>query len=424
MTSDGPFAGLCVVELGQFVAVPACAQYLADGGARVIKVEPVAGDPYRSISNCLVPGESRHFLTTNRGKQSVAIDFQQPAGRTLLEQLVARADVVLTNLSPGALERHRLRWEDVAPLNPRLIYGVVAAWGFRGQAAGRPGMDAVAQAATGLMWALGSFDAAGIPRHSEVPVADYAASMLLLSGVASALLARERDPARRGQKVEVSLVGAALSLQNSWFSDVRRFDGWRTAFVQHDLDELRRRGAHPDEIERVRAERRPDPLVRSGYRVFRTKDGYLSIGAASPPARARLLHALGLEELVDQADTPESTARVEAAVRGFATDELLEVLEPAGVPVSPVRHPEELVLDEQLVDEGIVAEFDHDVLGPYRAIVTPIGLSRTPFAPDGPAPTFGSSTRRVLRELGRTDEEIDVLIRDGVVAEQLPGSAT
>ncbi|MFV0309558.1 MAG: CaiB/BaiF CoA transferase family protein, partial [Desertimonas sp.] len=414
----GPFDGIEVIEIGQFVAVPACGQHLADGGARVIKVEPVTGDPYRSISNTIAPGESRHFITTNRGKQSVALDFTTPAGREIIEALVARADVVLTNLSPSALRRHHLRDEDLRPLNPALVYGVVAGWGFDGPDAQRPAMDAVAQAASGLMWALGAFDADGIPRHSEVPVADYTASTMLLAGVTTALLARQRDPEGRGQKVEVSLLGAALSLQNSWFSAIERFDAWRDGFVDTELPEMRRRGAHPDEIEQRRARRRPDPLVRGGYRVLRTSDGYLSVGAASAPGRARLIEALGLVHL-DGVDDDEGTLRqIDDAARRHTTEALRARLDAAGVGVSAVRHPEELVADERLYEQGLVADFDHQVLGRYRSLVSPIGLSRDRFVARQPAPLFGASTREVLRELGRDDTAIDELVAAGAVADR------
>jgi crotonobetainyl-CoA:carnitine CoA-transferase CaiB-like acyl-CoA transferase len=419
MGDAGPYGGLLVVDLGQFVVVPVCAQHLADGGARVVKVEPVSGDAYRQAFP-VAPGESRFYLAKNRGKESIALDLGSAAGREVVERLVARADVVLTNMSPGALERHRLRWEDLSALNPHVVYGVVSAFGHHGPEAARTGMDVVAQARSGLMWALGATDDDGVPLHSEVQAADYATSLLLLSGVSAALLARERDPQRRGQKVEVSLLGGAFALQGNALHHLYEHDAWREEFVERVLPELRARGAAPAEVEAARTALRPDVFLRAGYRVLRTADGYVAVGAGGRVARARFVTAIGLGELAGAEDSDETVAAIDAAVRALDTAALIERLDACDVPVSAVRHVEEMLFDPHVEAEGLLADLEHETAGRYRSLVAPIGLSATPFRPAPASPAFARDTRKVLSEVGYTDEEIDELIASGVAADHWP----
>src|SRR5437899_8122818 len=209
--SSRPFAGIEVVEFGQFIAVPFCAQLLPEGGARGSKIEALEVDPVRQLSP-LVPGETRHFLSRNRGKRSLPLDLRHPRAQEVIERLLARADVILTNFRPGLAEEFGLDWTSLAPRFPRLIVGSVSAFGRRGPDARLAGMDLVVQARTGLMAGLGKVQD-GLPASGDAPVADYMCAMTLAFGVASALLRRERTG--RGGQVDVALMMAALVLQNN-----------------------------------------------------------------------------------------------------------------------------------------------------------------------------------------------------------------
>ncbi len=152
--SRQPFEAISVIELGQFVAVPYAGQMLADGGAHVIKVEPPEGEPSRHLAP-LAPGESRHFLMRNRGKHSLPLDLKHADAREVLDALLARADVVLTNLRPGLTAELGLDYDHLAPRFPRLIVGNVSAFGARGPDANLAGTDMVVQARSGLMTTAG-----------------------------------------------------------------------------------------------------------------------------------------------------------------------------------------------------------------------------------------------------------------------------
>lgn len=404
---NGPFDGLTVVEFGQFVVVPFCGQLMADAGARVIKVEPPTGDNYRSWPAQLAPNETRQFIIKNRGKQSVSIDLGHPDSVRVLRALIESADVVLVNLSPSAVARRNLDYESVAKINPAVVYGAVTAYGQVGPEASLPGMDVVVQARSGLLTSLGA-ERDGVPLHSEVQVADYSAAMLLYGGIASALYVREKTGT--GQSVEVSLLGGALTVQNNSLGHVPGADAWREEFVNDRLPELRRAGATGALVESERRQLRPDPPSHtSHYRVFRAADGFIAIGAGSAGARRRLSSVVGLDEDVAAQDPAEFGRQLEAALLERTSKQWATALVEAGVPVAEVRHVDELMFDAHVAAEGLIADYDHPVVGRYRALGSPIRMSATPMTPGAPSPTFAHHTIEILKELGFADDEIATL---------------
>jgi crotonobetainyl-CoA:carnitine CoA-transferase CaiB-like acyl-CoA transferase len=404
--ADRPFEGLTVVEFGQFVVVPFASQFLADGGARVIKVEPPSGDTYRS-ADPIAPNESRSFITKNRGKESLVLRLGEPAARTVIERLVRTADVVLVNMRRQTVEKRGLTYDDIKALNPRVVYGSVTAFGKRGPEAEYAGMDVVAQARGGLMQALGS-ERDGIGFHSEVQVADYTAALLLLSGITTALFARERLGV--GQEVEVSLLGGALTVQNNVFGEFADHDGWRDVFLDEVLPRARAERWDASRLEQTRSRLRPDPRNTDFYRVFRTADGTLAIGAGSPDLVRLLIKALDVDP---DAPRDRQAAGVEGALAALPSAEAMSLMHSVGIPVSHVLHVEELLRDAHVEAEGLVQDLEHPTAGPYRALGNPIRLSETPFAPTRSSPAFGEHTLQILSELGFSPVEIGSLIDAG-----------
>lgn len=410
---SGPFSGVTVVEFGQFVVVPFCGQLMADGGARVIKVEPPTGDTYRSWHDQLAPGESRQFLIKNRGKESVAVDLSHGRAQEVVRALVEEADVVLVNLSPAAVARRGLDYESLAATNPRLVYGAVSAYGQVGPEAPLPGMDVVVQARSGLLSSLGA-ERDGIPHHSEVQVADYATAMLLFGGISSALYARERTG--QGQRVDVSLLGGALAVQNNSLGHVHDRDEWRHSFVEEHLPKLRARQADGSEVEVERRALRPDPPTHTAhYRVFRTADGFVALGAGSAQARRRLCETLGLDHELATSDPDAFGEQLELVLRRRSSDAWVATLREAEVPVAKVHHVDELLFDAHALEEGLVADYDHPVVGRYRGLGIPIRMSATPLRADRPSPAFAAHTVPVLDQLGMGPDVIDSLLAAGAV---------
>lgn len=394
----GPFAGLTVVEFGQFVVVPFSAQLMADAGARVIKVEPPTGDSYRTAQP-IAPMESRQFMIKNRGKESIAVDLGHPDAEQVVHGLLRAADVVLVNLSPAAVLRRGLDYDSVACINPRVVYGAATAFGQVGPEAPLPGMDIVVQARSGAMSSLGA-ERDGLPFHSEVQVADYSAAVMLFGAVAAALYHRERTG--EGQRVDVSLLGAALAVQNNSLAHVYDTDHWRHEFVEQHLPALRKEGAGHARIEQVRRRLRPDhPAHSAHYRVFRTSDGAVALGAGSPHSRRRLIEITGVDGTLADTDPDTFGEQLAGVLAGRSTQDWVDLLRGGDVPVSAVRHVDELFFDEHVEAEGLVADYTHPVVGRYRGLGVPFRMSATPL--DGrrrPSPTFADSTDLILAELG------------------------
>jgi crotonobetainyl-CoA:carnitine CoA-transferase CaiB-like acyl-CoA transferase len=420
-----PFAGTTVVELGQFVAVPYAGQLLADGGAHVIKVEPPEGEPSRHLAP-LASGESRHFLMRNRGKHVLPLDLKHPHAREILDRLLARADVLLTNLRPGLTAELGLDGEQLAPRFPRLIVGNVTAFGPRGPEAGLAGMDMVVQARSGLM-ATGGRMKDDLPTTGDSPFADYMAAVLLAFGVASALF--QRAQAGHGSRVDVSLLMAALVLQNNLLVRVDAADGPGHAEFLAWLAAARRDGVpYAEQAERM-PRSRPPGLVLVYYRTYATRDAALAVACGSPGLRRRFIEALGLEDpALDGAVVgPEALARhyaelksrAEAAVAARTTAEWQSILGARGVPAGPVALPVEMLDAEQTAANDMIHRFTHPVLGPVSVLGSPLGQGRGGFAPAPPTQEFGTEVRAILSWAGFGADAVERLVAGGAVTPRL-----
>ncbi len=403
---SGPYAGLTVLEVGQFIVVPFCAQFLADGGARVIKVEPPSGDAYRS-SHPIAEMEGRQFIMKNRGKESVVLKLGDPDANAALRRLVEAADVVLVNMRADTVAKHGLTYEDVRAVNPGVIYGSVTAFGRNGPEAGLAGMDVVVQARSGLLYALGA-EKHDVPYHSEVQVADYSSALLLLSGISAALYHRERTG--EGQEVDISLLGGAITMQTNAFGNFHDHDDWRREFLDDVLPRAREEKWSSQELNDVRTEMRPDVRLTVCYRVFHTSDGAVALGAGSPTAQRRLWKLLDIDP---DAEGENLATRLEQEMLAESTQYWLKTLREALIPVAEVKHIDEIFDDEQARAEDLVRTYHHPVAGDYDALGVPIKLSATPFDPGVPAPGFGQHTREALRDVGYSDDELDALAAGG-----------
>src|SRR5450755_1892864 len=201
--------GLLVVDFTRVVAGPACTQTLADFGAEVIKIEnPDGGDDTRSYEHADLAGESAAFVSLNRNKRGIALDFTNPAALKVARELIAKADVVVENFSGGVMKKFGLDYASVAPTNPRLVYCSISAYGRQGPFAMRPGFDPITQAESGFMSLNGFPD--GQPVRTGSPIVDFATGMSACNAILLALIARDR--LGRGQHVEVALFDIAIAL--------------------------------------------------------------------------------------------------------------------------------------------------------------------------------------------------------------------
>ena len=418
MSAAQPFDGITVLEFGHFIAVPWAGQMFADGGAHVLKIEPLEGEPSRYIAP-LGGGESRHFFIRNRGKHALPLDLRRPEAREILDALLARADVILCNMRPGLAAEMGLEHEQLAPRFPRLIVGTVTAFGTKGPDAALAGMDYVVQARSGLM-VTGGRTKDGLPATGDSPIADYMAAALLAFGVASALFRRERTG--RGGRVDTSLLLAALALQNNLMVRVDALDGARHAEFGAWLAEARQGGVpFAEQVERMPRNR----VVASQalyVRTYATKDAALAIACGSPSLRRKFIAAVGHQDPALDGPVADSDAHyaalkaaVDATMASRTTAEWQAVLEARGIPASRVALPVEILDDPQPAANAMFQTFDHARFGPVTVLGPAVRLDESAFTPGPPTPPFGSEARAILEWTGFSEADLQRLLDSGVV---------
>jgi len=417
---NGPFAGLRILELGQYVAVPYCAELFAHGGAEVIKVEPISGDETRRNSE-IIPGEGRQYIIKSRGKKGVPLDLSTNGGQELARRIALSCDVLLSNMRPGAIEALGLGYEQLAADHPRLIFGEVSAFGRRGPDAARPGLDVIVQAASGLTLSGRAWDD-GVPVGSEAFLTDYMAGMTLAFGVTVAL--RERDRTGRGQKVSTSLLQASLALQTATANVVDAVDGWKREFVAARRQE-------GTSFESFLERRREMGSNRWFYSTYATRDGFIALGAPGI-LRGRLMKIIGIDDpSVSDPDfrMPDDPRPLldglkeaaKTAIAAFTTADLLARCAEAGVPAAPLSFLEEVVLGEQASENGFVESFDHPAVGPITMPTVPLMFSDTAYRSAHTSAAYGEHSLEVLAALGIEEAEIERLVAAGVVGTRETG---
>ena len=402
---SAPLAGLKVVELARILAGPWVGQTLADLGAEVIKVErPVTGDDTRHWGPPFVKGAdgedlgAAYFHACNRGKRSVAIDFEKPEGADLVRRLVATADVVIENFKVGGLRKYGLDHETLMAANPRLIWCSVTGFGQDGPYAARAGYDFMIQGLGGYMDLTG--DPAGEPMKVGVAVADLFTGLHAVIGIQAALAAREKTG--RGQLVDMSLLDTLVAmLANQGLN-----------YLVSGKAPTRMGNAHPNIVP---------------YQVFPVADGHVVVATGNDRQWRDTCAILGLEELAFDprfvhnagriAARAELIPRLEAKTRLFRRDDLLAKLEAAKVPAGPINTVADVFADPQVKARGLRLELPCREAegGVVPSIRNPIRLSDTPVVADRASPRLGADTDAILVGLGLDATAIAALAAAGVV---------
>lgn len=384
--------GIRVLELGNYMAGPYAGTLLADMGADVVKIESPAGGDYARELGPFAPGspDGAGFLRLDRNKRSVALDLKSDLGKRTFGALVARTDVIIENLRAGTLDRLGLGYDVLAPAYPRLIYCSITGFGRTGPDRDRAGLDLILQAESGLMSVTG--EPGRPPVKVGVPVVDLASALYGAFAIATALIARERSG--RGQLIDLSLLESGVSLA-IWESGVYL----TTGEVPGPLGSAHR--------------------VTAPYQAFKTADGYIAIGATSPPTWTAFCRVSGLERLREDPTWSDATRRrehatglasiIEAVTVSKPTDEWMRSLSDAGVPCGRINDLGTVFADPHLLERGLFVDLPHPVLGSVRAIGSPLHLSDTPPVMRRAAPLLGEHTREVLGEAGVPPADIDAL---------------
>jgi len=398
--------GIRVIDAASFIAGPVAATVMADFGADVIKIEPPGGDTYR-MRNAGYPPSPYNFpwIVDNRNKRSVALDLRAEEGRRVLHRLVREADVFVTNVPLDGRARLGVRWDDLSPLNPRLVYASITAYGETGPEASRPGFDSTALwARTGLMDLVRPSPEAP-PSRSLPGMGDHPTGMSLLGAIMAALYQRERTG--RGAMVSTSLLANGL---------------WLNAIPVQCILCGARTVVRPPREEAV------DALGN----LYRCRDGRWFLIALTPDGRRwqDFTAAIGRSELFADprfATPPARRSNVRALIAildaVFAERDWAEwrrVLEASGVAFGVVGTLDDIAQDAQMRESGALVPIDDPRAGAALTVSSPVAIGGHEKVPATMAPGIGEHTLEVLREAGLDEADLARLLQSGVIAQGKP----
>jgi len=395
-TSQGPLAGVKVVDMTSVIMGPFATQILASLGAEVIKVESPEGDNMRHVGPMRNAAMGYIFLQANQGKQSVVLDLKQPSARDALLRLVQDCDVLISNVRPQAMARLGLAYEDLQPLNPRLIHVSCCGFDQSGPYAAKPAYDDLIQGATGVPWLAQQYGG-GDPAYAPMTLGDRVTGLHAVYAVTTALYARERSG--HGQAIVVPMFEAM------------------TQFILGD--HLAGLSFEP-------------PMGEPGYarlltrhrKPYQTADGHLCVLIYNDKHWHSFFAAIGQPERMREpmfathtqraANIDAVYAEVSRLMRERTTAQWRALLDTADVPNMPMASPADLLADPHHQATGFVRTVQHPTEGPLKTTGVPTQWSATPPALSAsPAPQLGEHTTAVLQQLGFSADEIAAMQASG-----------
>lgn len=404
-SNAGPLDGVVVVDLSSVIVGPACSLALADHGAEVIKIEPPQGDLMRKLGGgAKHPGMTGKFMNFNRNKRSVCIDLKKARGLEMLDAVLAKADVFISNMRMDALAKLGLNWERLHALNPQLIYTQVLAFGKGGEYFNRPAYDTVIQSASGV---AGTFEkSSGEPRFVPLVMTDHITGLIAAQAIGFALYRRSKT--QEGELIEIPM-----------------FETMSAFVLREHLGNMTFQPA----IGPVGDAR----ILDKNNRPVKTKDGYLSISPNTNEQAFAFFDLIGRPELKEDPrfssvesrtlnSTDYYTLRSES-LRSKTSAEWIELFEQHDIPCMRYNSLEDLVEDPHLRQVGFLRQTEH----PSEGKILEMGLTnhysggvRESFLP---APNLGEHTVSVMMEYGFTHEEIDKALSQGVLFSDMKASS-
>lgn len=405
----GPLSHIRVLDLSRVLAAPWTGQNLADLGAEVIKVErPGKGDDSRAFGPPWLKdregkdtAESAYFASANRGKKSITVNLSKTEGQEIVRELAVRSDVLLENYKFGDLARYGLGYEDLAKLNPRLIYCSVTGFGHTGPYAERPGYDFMIQGMGGLMSITGERDdlPGGGPQRVGVPIVDMMTGMYASIAVCAAIAHRAESGV--GQHLDLALLDT------------------QAAFLANQAMNYLATGEVPGRIGNAHPNIVP-------YQTFRTADGDIILACGNDNLFNKFCEVAGCPELARDERFSTNGKRVVNRVEitkllndifsKRTTHDWVAALEAAGVPTGPINNIKQVFEEPQLIARGARVDLPHPTAGTVPLVASPMRFSATPIEYKLPPPTLGQHTDEILRDvLGMDVDAIAKLRGAGVL---------
>ena len=383
-----PLEGLKVLELARILAGPWVGQLLADLGADVVKVErPGAGDDTRGWGPPFIEGaegddlSAAYFHSCNRGKRSIAVDFETPEGQDLVRRLASQADVVVENFKVGGLKKYGLDYEGLKQVNPRLVYCSITGFGQTGPYAARAGYDFMIQGLGGIMDLTG--DPEGEPQKIGVAYVDIFTGVYSVVGILAAL--RRRDQTGEGAHLDMALLDVQTSVLANQAMN----------YLASGKSPRRMGNAHPNIVP---------------YQVFPVADGHVIVAVGNDGQFVRFVSVLGKPELAQDERFRTNAGRVghRAALvpllteltLPFTREDLLSALEGQGVPAGPINTVADVFADPQVIARGMKIDLPSQAAkgGAIPSVRSPIVMDGQPMAAGRPSPRLGEHTDEVLSD--------------------------
>ncbi|NCD08319.1 MAG: CoA transferase [Negativicutes bacterium] len=380
----GPLKGLKVLDLSRVLAGPYCTMMLADFGADVIKIEPPVGDDSRAFGP-FVGKESAYFMSLNRNKRSMVLDFKNQKHIDVFKEMVAKADVVVENYRPGTMEKFGLSYDVLKEINPKIIYAACSGFGRTGPYALKPAYDIIVQAMGGIMSITG--EGKDSPTRVGASVGDVIAGMFTAYGVMMALYHREKTG--KGQLVDVAMLDCQVAV----------------------LENAIARYVTSGEVPVPLGNRHPSITP---FSAFTAKDGQVIVGAGNDRLWTKLCNVLNMPELLSDERFKNNGERTKhfhelhaimnSVLVNKTIDEWIAVLEEAGIPCAPINNIERILKDPQVKARDMIVEVEHPIAGHLKMPGVPVKLSETPGAIHTHAPLLGHDVNAILQELMGWDE--------------------
>jgi len=391
-----PLKGIKVLDFSKVLAGPLCAQYMADMGAEVIKVEPLEHGDDTRLWPPFRQGEGTVFLSANRGKRSIALDLKSPKGREVCARLLKSCDVALETFGPGVAARLGIDYDSVRAINPAIVYCSISGFGSTGPMREGKGYDVILQAFSGMLSITG--ERGGNAVRSPFSPVDQATGLHALIGILAALFERSRSG--KGTRIEASLFDTSV------------------AFLAYFLQSYWQRGTEPE-----RAGSGHESLCP--YECFETKDRPLILGVANDALWRAFCRIAKLEPLATDARFATNAARVQRreetvklvseVLRTRTREEWIRDLGQAGIPCSPVHTLGELSAHPHTSAVGMVYEYPAAGATPLKGVAQPLKFDGARSTAQRLPPKLGEHTREVLKEAGYSEAEILGFEEIGVV---------
>ena len=387
----GPLKGVKIIDLTTMVSGPMGAMILADQGAEVIKVEPLAGDQLRHMA-ATHNGVNAPFYSCNRGKKSLAIDLKSEEGKDVLLNLVKESDVFMQNFRPGTIDRMGFGYEKLKEINPNLIYLSISGFGDKGPYAQSRVYDPVIQALSGATDIQADRDS-GTPKMFRIVVADKVTSLTASQAVSSALYAREKTS--MGQHIKLSMLDSVIAF--FWPEGMTGL-----VFKENEFDVRKLQGSQD--------------------LIYEAKDRYITAGAVSDAEWIGMCNALKMEELIEDERFSTSAARIINAeerkritgkeIKKWNSEDILERFQVEGVPSAPLLDRMELMNHEQIIANQTVYRKEYEGFGEVRQAKPAAFFENTPSEIQRPAPKLGEHGKEIILSLGYGNEYLEKLISE------------